>query len=133
MLVVACSSPTAGLEDFRIEQIRIDGVELSVAVADIAQTRAQGLMKIDELPYGLDGMLFLYDSPSSESFHMLNTPMPLDIWWFDSEANLVGTTEMEPCFVEPCLSYRSPGPVSSVLETPVGVYSFGIGEALSTG
>jgi uncharacterized membrane protein (UPF0127 family) len=90
-------------------------------------------MEIDELPEGLDGVLFLYDSPSSVSFHMLNTPMPLDIWWFDSEANLVGTTEMEPCFVEQCVSYRSPGPVSSALETPVGVYSFGIGEALSTG
>jgi len=90
-------------------------------------------MEVEQLPDGLDGVLFVYDSPSSVSFHMLNTPMPLDIWWFDSDDHLVGTTEMEPCSGKPCVSYRSPGPVIWVLETPLGEYEFEFGAQLSTG
>jgi len=133
LLVVACAAPAAGLEDFETELIRVDGVELTVAIADTSDKRQRGLADVEDLPDLLDGMLFAYDSPTSASFHMLNTPMPLDIWWFDSVNKLVGTTEMEPCFVKPCVSYGSPGPVMWVLETPIDVYQFGIGEVLSTG
>lgn len=133
MLVVACAAPADGLEDFETELIRVDGVELTVAVADNADRQQQGLTDVEDLPDLLDGMIFVYDSPTSASFHMLNTPMPLDIWWFDSDDILVGTTEMEPCFIEPCVSYASPGRVLWVLETPLGEYKFGLGEMISTG
>ena len=133
MLVVACVAPADGLEDLETELIRVDGVELTVAVADNADRQQQGLTDVEDLPDLLDGMIFVYDSPTSASFHMLNTPMPLDIWWFDSDDILVGTTEMEPCFIEPCVSYASPGRVLWVLETPLGEYKFGLGEMISTG
>lgn len=78
-------------------------------------------------------MLFVYESTQSATFGMLNTPMPLDIWWFDGDGRLVGTTEMEPCFEKPCVDYRSPGPVRWVLETPLGEQDFRMGAMLSTG
>ena len=89
-------------------------------------------MEVEELPAGVHGMLFAYAEPRSTSFHMLNTPMPLDIWWFDSDGVLVGTTEMEPCFVEPCASYPSPGRIMWALETPTSSYDFAVGATLST-
>ena len=102
-------------------------------MAETPQERRQGLMEVEELPEGLDGMLFVYDSPRSTTFTMLNTPMPLDIWWFDSSGVLVGSTVMEPCSAAPCTGYRSPGEIMWALETPQGRYEFGVGQTLSTG
>jgi len=114
-------------------EITVGEERLIVAVADTPPKRAGGLTEVDELPDWLDGMLFVYEEPQSTSFHMLNTPMALDVWWFDAEGLLIGTTSMKPCPVEPCLSYASPGSVMWVLETPVGDYEFTPGAQLSTG
>ena len=80
----------------------------------------------------LDGMLFVYDIETQATYGMLNTPMPLDIWWFDGDGVLLGTTEMEPCPFEPCVRYASPGPVRWVLETPRGAFDLEVGSVLST-
>jgi uncharacterized membrane protein (UPF0127 family) len=63
---------------------------------------------------------------------MVDTPMSLDIWWFDADRGLIGSTEMEPCVSESCASYRSPGAVQWALETPSGDYDFDPGAVLST-
>jgi len=114
-------------------EITVGAEALTVAVADTPQKRARGLMEVEKLPAGLDGMLFVYEESKPATFHMLNTSIPLDIWWFDGGGSLIGAAPMEPCFVEPCLSFGSPGPVMWVLETPQDVYEFGPGEMLSTG
>ena len=100
-------------------------------VADNTFERASGLKETDDLGR-LDGMLFVYERPTSARFYMLDTLIPLDIWWFDGEGLLVGTTEMEPCPSEPCTRYASPGPVSWALETEMGVHEFAMGSQLST-
>jgi uncharacterized membrane protein (UPF0127 family) len=89
-------------------------------------------MDVTDLPDGIDGMLFLYQASTTAAFHMSNTPIPLDIWWFDDQGDLIGNTEMEPCFVEPCVTYGSPGQIVSVLETQLGVFDFELGADLST-
>ena len=50
----------------------------TVAVADDAAERAQGLMFVEELPL-LGGMLFVYERPQAVSFWMKNTLIPLDM------------------------------------------------------
>jgi len=104
---------------------------LSVAIADEPEEKGRGLREVEDLGR-LDGMLFVYDTEAQATFGMLNTPMPLDIWWFDSEGVLIGTSEMEPCPFEPCVSFGSPGPVRWVLETPRGDFEFEMGSMLST-
>lgn len=106
---------------------------MTVAVADTPAQRRLGLMRIESLPDGLDGMLFVFETARSASFHMRDTLMPLDIWWFDEGGRLVGSTEMEPCPAEPCESYPSLGEVAWALETPSGEVDLEIGAALSTG
>lgn len=90
-------------------------------------------MKVERLPDGLDGMLFVYEDAVTASHHMENTLIPLDIWWFGVDGVLLGSTEMTPCTDPNCRSHPSPGPIMWALETPQGEYSFAPGARLSTG
>lgn len=130
LVVVACgATPGAG---FAEAEIALGEEVLTVWIATEPAERQQGLMEVDRLPPRLDGMLFVYQTSTSVTFTMFNTPMPLDIWWLDGEGVLIGSAEMEPCFSKPCTSYRSPGPIQWVLETPQGQYDFQSGVVLST-
>jgi uncharacterized membrane protein (UPF0127 family) len=131
VLVVGCGSTSRVAAVFDETDVTVGSEALTVWVAEEPSDRQRGLMEIEELPDGVDGMLFVFPSPSSRSFHMLHTPMPLEVWWFDGDGILIGSTEMKPCMSEPCASYRSPGPVGWALETPLGVHDFGQGALLS--
>ena len=77
-------------------------------------------------------MLFAYGVPTSVSYGMLDTPIALDIWFFDTDGVLIGTTDMEPCPELPCPAYASPAPVRWVLETPRGEREFAREAGIST-
>lgn len=104
---------------------------LSVLVADTPGLRAQGLSSIDGLPPGIAGMLFVFAEESGVNFTMRRTLIPLDIWWFDDQGSLIGTTAMEPCAAEPCPLYPSPGPIKWALETPRDSVELQIGQVLT--
>lgn len=147
LLVAACAAPSAPTataptatpstatppttSPFPIETIAVGETRLDVWVADEGEERSQGLMGVEELPEGIDGMLFVFETLHPAGFHMRNTLMELDIWWFDGDMILVGTTQMEPCTEEPCLTYQSPGDIQWALETPRGKSDFEPGDRLS--
>lgn len=135
LVVVAACGGAVGWETgiFSEGEITVGGQILTVAIADTPEKSQRGLMEVEQLPERLDGMLFVYEEPKSASFYMLNTPMPLDVWWFDSKRVLIGSASMAPCPAEPCVRYGSPGQVQWVLETPVEKYEFDRGDILSTG
>lgn len=114
-------------QPFPVEQVVVGAATLTVWVADTPDNRQQGLMWVESLPDGIDGMLFVFEETARVSFWMLNTLMPLDIWWFDGDGVLLGTTRMEPCESQPCRDYPSPGPVRYTIETPAGVFDFETG------
>lgn len=137
LLVVACAtgttattaSPGPGAGTATIE---VGDVELTVWVADTSAERSQGLRGIESLPEGIDGMLFVWQSPTRATFGMRDTVMPLDLWWFAPDGSLLGMTEMDPCPDGDCVSYGAPGEVLSALETPRDDYEFEPGEMLTT-
>ncbi len=133
LLIGACNAQPIVDDRFPVEIISIDDTMLTVWVGDRPALRQQGLMGLTELPRGIDGMLFVWDSPAPRSFHMTETLIPLDIWWFDSEGVLISSTAMEPCEASPCPVYPSPGEVLQALETPSGERRFETGAVLSTG
>jgi uncharacterized membrane protein (UPF0127 family) len=59
------------------------------------------------------------------SFTMLNTLIPLDIYFFDSEGRGVGMLEMVPCDRTPCPSYSIDAAARYALEVPAGSFDFG--------
>lgn len=79
-----------------------DGEECEVCLwlADTPDERGRGLMGVTDLGDAV-GMAFVFDQPLLGSFYMFQTPTPLSIAWFDSDGDIVGTAEMEPCLDTP--------------------------------
>lgn len=92
--------------------------------------RERGLMEVtDPTLGGYDGMVFVYDRPSSGSFWMRNTPMPLSIAYFDRGGRLVSMSDMAPCADRgDCPLYPAAAPFSYALEVTRG----GLGDLLVT-
>jgi uncharacterized membrane protein (UPF0127 family) len=130
LALVACTGP-ASLDGFETTTIEVGDQTLTVALAETADQRSQGLRGVEELPEGLDGMLFVFEQPRTATFGMGDTLIPLDIWWFDADGALVGSTEMTPCAAEPCTAYGSPGEVAHALETPAGELELAPGDVLN--
>jgi uncharacterized membrane protein (UPF0127 family) len=90
-----------------------------VVVADNTNERATGLMRRNDLG-SYDGMLFVFDQPTSSSFTMSEVPVPLDIGWYDEAGRPVDRLLMQPCpdgTVSECPAYSSRGPYSYAVET----------------
>jgi uncharacterized protein len=77
-----------------VADLRHDGVEVrfAVEVADTEEARARGLMFREDLPR-FAGMLFVYDAPQLATFWMENTPLPLDMLFFDAAGVMVNLHE----------------------------------------
>lgn len=128
--MVACSTPS-GLDGFELAEITVGDDVLSVALASTPEQRSQGLSGVDGLPPSLDGMLFVWDEPTSTTFHMRDVAFPLDVWFFDSTGRLIGSARMETCPEGNCTSYATPGAVRWALETPADQREFEPGTSLS--
>ncbi len=109
------------LEQFEIRSITIEDRELTysltVAVADDATERAQGLMGLLDLG-DLDGMLFIYPAPTTSTFWMEDTLIPLDIAFFDAANRWVNNFTMQLCVDEDCPDYSAGGEYIYAVEVP---------------
>lgn len=61
---------------------------IEIEIANTPQTRQQGMMHRDSLR-PLQGMLFVFETEEMQSFWMLNTKIPLDIIFVDSNLKIV--------------------------------------------
>lgn len=108
------------LGDFEAGFVTLDDEPWFVAVADTRDLRRKGLMFVTDLG-DLDGMLFVFDTPSSGSFWMKDTLIPLDIAFFGTDGSLVAVLQMEPCGdQDPCPTYRPGADYQYALEAPAG-------------
>ncbi len=108
------------LTDFGIGTVRLDGSELSVAIADDARLRPRGLMGVTELG-SLDGMVFVWDRDTESTFWMKDTLIALDIAWFDARGGFVSRVTMLPCDdQQECPSHAADTPYRYALEMPQG-------------
>lgn len=99
--------------------------ELTVEFAQTNDELMKGLMNRQDLN-GIDGMLFIFNSPQQQSFWMKNTYIPLDMIFFN-EAMTFNTVHRnaQPCISQGdnCPSYPSNGNIKYVLETKAGFFS----------
>ena len=134
LTAAACGTATPmGIEGFATDEVTLDGREWAVAVADSEPLRRRGLMGITELG-GLDGMVFVFPSDTETGFWMRDTPMALDIAFFDAAGRFVDAFTMDPCRGPPCPVYRSSAPYRYALEAPRGrLASVGADSVLTVG
>lgn len=104
---------------FGLATVRLDGVELLVAVADTPELRRQGLMGVEDLG-DLAGMLFVFAEDTTGGFWMKDTLLPLDIAFFTADGAVVDSFSMEPCTTQDCPTYRPSGAYRYALELPAG-------------
>jgi len=93
--------------------------KLTVRLAEDDATREQGLMGVTTLGTD-DGMAFLWDEPTTGSFWMKDTLIPLSIAFVDADARIVTIREMTPCRSDPCPTYDAEAPYTMAIEANVG-------------
>ena len=96
------------LADHLVRQVEVGDRNLTLAIADSPELRAQGLMGVTGLG-DLDGMFFYWRHDASGGFWMKDTLIPLDIVWFLEDGSYAGRASMEPCTTDQCPTY-DPGP-----------------------
>ena len=115
-------SPTASRRPGSFLSIRTasgQAATLHVDIADDEGERAQGLMGVEELPSD-QGMAFVWDEPSSGSFWMKDTPLPLSIAFWDTDGRVIALFDMQPCTADPCPTYGPDEPFIGAVEANLG-------------
>ncbi len=90
-----------------------------IEIADSREERACGLMDRTELGRD-DGMLFVYEEPSTGTFWMKDTLIPLSIAFWGDDGRIHTISEMEPCEEDPCATYPADEPYTYALEMNAG-------------
>ncbi len=96
-------------------------VTATVRIAETEAARERGLMGVRHLDPEA-GMAFLFDQPTTATFHMKDTLIPLAIAFWDREGRIVAIEQMVPCRADPCPLTRAPSPVTGALETNPGFF-----------
>ena len=120
LLAVACATgsnvatPNCSAPPSRV-RFAVGGAELHVQVAANDEARQRGLMGVTELPPD-EGMAFTWDAPTTATFWMKDTLIPLSIAFWGGDGRLLDILEMEPCTADPCPTYSSRAPYTHALE-----------------
>ena len=105
---VELANPALNLPQGRLEISRAGQVELRlhVQIAATEDSRATGLMGITHLS-DKAAMAFVFDGPTTTSFWMKDTLVPLDIAFWDAGGRIVSILAMMPCTADPCPLYSA--------------------------
>ena len=90
-------------------------------MADATDERVQGLRGRDNLG-AYDGMLFVYDEPTTATFTMSTVPVPLEIGFYQPDGTPASRRHMTPCprAEGDCPSYSAGSSFQYAVETPSG-------------
>ena len=107
------------VDDENYNKILIDNgaglIKINVEIADDNEERIKGLMFREKLNEN-EGMFFIFEDESHQTFWMKNTLIPLDIIFIDKNFKIVDIKNAIPCKEEPCVLYKSSKPAKYVLE-----------------
>ncbi|MFN2526147.1 MAG: DUF192 domain-containing protein [Actinomycetota bacterium] len=81
-----------------------ESVLIDVEVAATPEQRGFGLMHRETLDADA-GMVFLWFGPTSASFYMKDTLIPLSIAFFDERGRILKILDMDLCTKDPCRLY----------------------------
>ena len=115
--------PAGAFDEFRQARVALGDKCVRVLVAATrARCATRAFVTCDDLaPY--DGMIFVFAGDTNAQFTMAQTPMPLDITWYDAQGAPVDHTTMIPCpngTDATCPAYTSKHRYRYALERPAG-------------
>lgn len=94
-LLMLATALLAGCLEPRRVTVQVSNINAQVEVAATPKERQRGLMHRAAL--GKDeGLLMVFPLPQEVSLWMLNTPIPLDVGFFDDQGVLRAVVSMEP-------------------------------------
>jgi uncharacterized membrane protein (UPF0127 family) len=105
--------------------LNIHGKVLKLKVADSKESREQGLSGVEDFS-NFDGMLFVFQTESTQVFWMKDMLLDLDIIWIDKNKKIVGIEKnvsidsYNSSNPNDSQLFTSPSPVMHVLELPAG-------------
>lgn len=120
-LLAACEEPVPTIEG--VEKwlpLRIGSIDIKAQIALSPAEQQKGLMYRESLPQN-SGMLFPYPRPRALSFWMANTPLPLDIAFFDANGILREIHRLMPYDRTPVRSHGDS--LQFALEMPQGWFA----------
>lgn len=130
LLLTACGSQTGSEPELATQQLcLVTAEQQQTLVAELAvtpQQREAGLMHREALDFDA-GMLFIYPTEAVRRFWMYQTPLPLDIAFFDRAGELLAIETMEPCtaaIAHLCPRYGPEQPFQYALEVNAGYFHF---------
>ena len=101
---------------------------LNVWIAGTDAERTAGLMYVPHLSHE-SGMAFRYPAPTTATFWMKHTLIPLSIAFVDQGGSVVDVQEMTPCSADPCPTYGPGSPYTSAVEANTGWFAAnGVGQ-----
>jgi uncharacterized membrane protein (UPF0127 family) len=116
-------TPIDGFDEiaFRITPVGAEASTWCALLADRLEERARGLMDQDDLG-GYEAMVFRFEAPSTASFTMQDTRIPLSIAFFDEDGLFVSARDMDPCpsGTANCPTYAADGQYLHALEVAQG-------------
>ncbi|CAN5517241.1 DUF192 domain-containing protein [soil metagenome] len=121
LLALVASLPAAAQQAQSLPTIQLNAGIHNIK-AQVAQTpgeRQIGLMYRSSMPPN-DGMLFVFEEPSTQCFWMKNTLLPLSIAYLDDKGTIVNIADMEPQTEN---SHCSAKPVRLALEMNQGWFA----------
>ena len=90
-------------------------------LADSPAAWARGLMGRRDLPPD-GGMVFVFDEPTTTSFWMKDTLVPLSLAVWNEDGRIADILDMAPCTADPCERYRPRGPFLGAVEMRRGYF-----------
>ncbi len=100
--------------------VRVNDVPIVVEIARSVTAREQGLKHRTDLASGT-GMLFVYPEPGILRFWMRDTPVDLDIGFFDLDGRLINIRRMQA--LDDRTFHESDRPALYALEVPRGWFA----------
>ena len=101
---------------------------LNVWIAGTDAERTAGLMYVPHLSHE-SGMAFRYPAPTTATFWMKHTLIPLSIAFVDQDGSVVDVQEMTPCPTDPCPTYLPGSPYTTAVEANTGWFAAnGVGQ-----
>jgi len=105
------------LTDFPITDVKLNGEDLTVALANNGSRRSHGLQHVADLE-PLDGMVFTFSRDVRTGFWMKDTEISLQIGFFGSDGRLQESVVLDPCDSSTCPSHTPEKEFRYVLELP---------------